>query len=174
MQWRVFGRSAAVARDQVQVGYRHIQLRLIGILQVKELGRTVTQVERDKAEIAANAVLLVHHGIADADLGEVLEHAVDIGRLGPFAPRLAGTARIQLGLGDERNLLLDQHAAHGERRCGNAERCRRCVKRCEVIDLRRQQSVLSKHLGQRLQPSRALGAEQYASARLRGVGQKVC
>ena len=59
---------------------------------------------------------------------EVLEHAVDIGRLGPFAPRLA----VLLGYSSvsvTSEIFSSTSAAHGERRCGDAERCRRCVKR---------------------------------------------
>src|SRR5437867_11770091 len=88
----------------MQAGHRYVELGVIGVQQMQELGRAVTQVARSETKSAANAVLLVHHRIADTDFGQVAQHRIDVG---PAALALAWPphdARVELGLGDQRQL----------------------------------------------------------------------
>ena len=78
VQRRGLGRRAAVAADQVQVGDRDVELRVVGVDELQEFGRALAEIHRDEAEIAADAVLLVDDRIADAHLGEVAQHRVDV------------------------------------------------------------------------------------------------
>ena len=87
VQRRMLGRGAAVARNQMQIRYRYVELRVARVLQMQKLGGSVAQVERHEAEVAANAMLFMHHRIADFDLREILQHRIDVARLHAFAPR---------------------------------------------------------------------------------------
>ena len=86
VQRRRLGRCAAVASDEMQVGDRNVELRIVGVEELQELRGAVAQVHRDEAEVAADAVLLVDDRVADADLGEVAQHRVDV--RAPRASRL--------------------------------------------------------------------------------------
>ena len=66
VQRRGVGIGAAVARDQVQLCHRHVELGVAGVLQVEELGGPVAEVHRFEAEVTADAMLEVHHRVADA------------------------------------------------------------------------------------------------------------
>ena len=104
VQRRGVGRCAAVAADQVQARYRHIELGVVGVQQVQEFVRTVAQIERRQAEVASDPVLLVHDRVADPHLGQIAQHRVDVA-----APRLSlarppHDTRIELGLGNQRDV----------------------------------------------------------------------
>ena len=105
VQRRLLGADAGVAGDQVQLRDRHVERRLVGVLEVQELGRLflgAAEGDRRQAEVAADAVVDVDHRIADLELGEVLDQRVDVARLLLAAPPArAGRHREQLGLGDE-------------------------------------------------------------------------
>ena len=66
VQRRLLGRNAAVAADEVQLCHRDIELVVAGVFQVQEFGLAFAQVEIGQAEVAADAVLRMHHRIADA------------------------------------------------------------------------------------------------------------
>ena len=68
MQRRFLGADAGVARDQVQLRDRHVERRLVGVLELQELARLlVGAAERDRrqAEVAADAVVDVDDRVAD-------------------------------------------------------------------------------------------------------------
>ena len=66
--------AAGVAGDQVQVGHRHVELGLLGVFQHEEFGGLILDFQRRQAQIAADAVVDVHHRRAFAQLGQVLDH----------------------------------------------------------------------------------------------------
>ena len=71
VQRRLVGADAGVAADQVQLRHRHVERRLVGVLEVQELGRLLVaaaEVDVDQAEVAADAVVDVHHRVADLQL----------------------------------------------------------------------------------------------------------
>lgn len=68
--------GAGVAGDQVQVGDRHVELGVLGVLQHEEFRLLVVHLEGDQAQVAADAMVDVHHRRAFAQLGEVLDHRV--------------------------------------------------------------------------------------------------
>jgi hypothetical protein len=101
VQRRGVGGRAAVAADEVQVRDRDVQLRVVGVDELQELVGAIAQIERQQAEIAADAVLFVHDRIADAHLRQIAHHRVDIRTLRRLARRAADDAGVQLGFRHE-------------------------------------------------------------------------
>ena len=163
VQWRRFGRRAAVATDQVQVGDRDVELRLVGVEKLQEFRGTLAQVHRDEAEVAADAVLLVDDRIADAHFGEVAQHRVDIGAARRVAPAAAYDAGIELRLGDEGEPGLGPREALMERRDDQRAAAVAGNERAPVVGERHVQPVFGEVLLHRLAAPRALGADQHAA-----------
>ena len=64
VQRRFLGADAGVARDQVQLRDRHVERRLVRVLELQEFAGLflgATEVDRDQAQVAADAVVDVHH-----------------------------------------------------------------------------------------------------------------
>ncbi len=102
VQRRLFGRHAGVARDQVQLRHRHVERGLVGVLEVQELARTIAQVDVEQALVAADAVIHMHHRVADLQLRQVLDqrfNVADLFLLLASACRRRGGE--ELGLGEE-------------------------------------------------------------------------
>jgi hypothetical protein len=102
VQRRLVGADAGVAADQVQLRHRHVQRGLVGVFQVQELAGAFAQVDVQQPLVAADAVVDVHHRVADLQLRQVLDQRVDAADL----LLLAAAARLrrggeELGLGDE-------------------------------------------------------------------------
>src|SRR5439155_7894905 len=111
VQWRSLRRGAAIATDQMQARHRYVELGVIGVQQMQELVWAFTQVERGETKIAADAVLLMHDRIADADFGQIPQHGIDVG---PAALPLAWPAHdasVELRLGEQRELRRRPHEA---------------------------------------------------------------
>ncbi|MCY1416705.1 hypothetical protein D9M71_322210 [compost metagenome] len=88
VQWRQCVIAAGIAGDQVQVGYRHIELGALGVFHGEEFGGLVVDFQGCQAQVAAHAVVDVHHRRAFAQLGEVLDHRVVAG-VAAFFPATA-------------------------------------------------------------------------------------
>lgn len=94
--------AAGVAGDQVQVGHWHIQLGVLGVFEGQELGGLAVDFQRRQAQVAAYAMVDVHHRGAFAQLGKVLDHRI----VGSFAAFFAAAAlhhplAEQRALGDQ-------------------------------------------------------------------------
>ena len=160
-----FRRRTAVAADQVQARHRNVELRVVGVEQVQELVRAFAEIERGQPEVAPDAVLLVHHRIADAHFREIAQHRVDVA-----APRLAladavRRGRVELGLGDHRDVgggpresaVRRSHRERGTRVAGDEF--------LPAVDHRRLEPVLGEVLLHGFAPSQALGDDEHALAR---------
>ena len=162
VQRRRLGRGAAVAADQVQVRHRHVELGVVGVDELQELGRTFAEVQRDEAEIAADAVLLVDDRVADAHLGEVAQHRVDVRAPRGVAPAAAHDAGVELGLGDEG----EPRRGHAKPACSgattSAQRASPATNDAPVVDERHVETVFGEVLLHRLAAAGALGADQHA------------
>lgn len=103
MQVHLVARRTAVAADLVQLRHRHVQLVAIGVFQMQEFGFAFAQIHVGQAYVAPDAVLQMHHRIADLQLGQVAQEV--------FGGDLAAVAlaartclrRIQLAFGHQRN-----------------------------------------------------------------------
>ena len=121
VQGRLLFARTRVAADDRERRHRHVQLGLVGVLQMQKLGDAIAEIHVDEAEIAADAVLSVHDRVADFELGQILEHAVDIG-LALFLAARACARRlgVELGFSDDREGLrrvaVDEAARQGLRR----------------------------------------------------------
>ncbi len=80
--------AAGVAGDQVQVGHRHVQFGALGVFQGEEFGGLAVDFQGGQAQVAAHAMVDVHHRRAFAQLGQVLDHRV----VGGFAALVAAPA----------------------------------------------------------------------------------
>jgi len=105
VQRRFLGLGAAVPADHAQLRHGHVELVPVAVLEQQELARAVLETQRHQPVEPANAVLLVHYRIADLELREVAQHAVDRARLLRGARPAADHARVELGLGDDRPSL---------------------------------------------------------------------
>jgi hypothetical protein len=88
MQRRGVGVAAEITRDQVQMRDRHIQLVAAGEFQRQEFLRTVAHIHAGQALITADAVLDMHHRIADLQFGQIFQQA--FGGAGCACPRGRG------------------------------------------------------------------------------------
>ena len=79
VQWRQSVVAAGVARDQVQVGHRYIELGAFGVLHGEEFGGLVVDFQGLQAQVATDTVVDMHHRRAFAQLGEVLDYRVVVG-----------------------------------------------------------------------------------------------
>ena len=69
VQRRLLGLRAAVAADHAELRDRHVELVAAFVLEQQELGIALANVQADQPLVAADAVLLVHHRLADLELG---------------------------------------------------------------------------------------------------------
>ena len=145
----------------MQVRHRHVELRVVRVDQLQELGHTVADVERDQTEIATDAVLLVHDRVADADLRQVAHHRVDVRPATGVALAAANDVRVQLGFSDERQPRGGPREA-GVQRCGRQRDLR--IARDEIrerFDDGGTHAVFGEVLLHRLAPSGAFGADEH-------------
>jgi hypothetical protein len=181
VQRRFLGADSRVAGDQVELRDRHVERRLVGVLELEELaGFRVVAAERDRrqAEVAADAVVDVNDRVADVELGEVLDQRVDVARLLLAAPPArAGRHREQLGFGDEldRSRVVDGGAfgtrreTLRERRDGDREALVARFELGQRRDARRVDAAVAQQLEQAFAPAFALGDDEDAMRRRRDV-----
>jgi hypothetical protein len=140
---------------------------------MQELARTVAQVDVEQALVATDAVVHVHHRVADLQLRQVLDQRVDIADLLLLlAPARARCRREQLGLGDE----LDRRRAAfalpvesgGQRRRDDRHLLVARLELGQRRDARHRDLVVAQQVEQALAPALALGRDQHAR---RGFGQ---
>ena len=107
VQRRVFRRGARIAGDHMQLRHGHVQLGVLGVFEVQEFRLAFAQVHAGQAHVAPDAVVDVHHGVADLQLGQVAHHRLDLRHAFLFlgADAAAGTG-IQLRLRDEGQVAL--------------------------------------------------------------------
>ncbi len=118
VQRRGLGRRAGIARHQVQRLHRHIQLVAVGIFEHQEFAGVAGDVHGLQPDVASDAVGLVHHRRADAQVRQLLE---DFGRIAlgaaaaPLLPR-AIAEQLRFGENLERRGLEPQSRDGGRHR----------------------------------------------------------
>ena len=113
-----------------------------------------------RPEIAADPVLLVDDRVAGAHLGEVAQHRVDVRPSRAVAAAAANDARVELGLGDERELRRRPHEAGVHRRRAERDGGVAREELAEIVDVRQAEPVLGEILVHRLAAAGALRADQ--------------
>ena len=80
--------------------HRHVQLVAVRVLEHQEFARVAGDVHRLQADVAADAIGLVHHRRADAQVRQLLEYLGGIALRSPPAPFLARAIAEQQRLGE--------------------------------------------------------------------------
>ena len=116
VQRRGFRRAAAVAADDMQLRHRHVEFVGVGIFQQQEFVLAFAEVEIDQPAIARDAMLLVHHRVADLELGQVAQHAFHVALFRGARGAAARLCGVEFGFGDEGKIFFGQDEAVLQRR----------------------------------------------------------
>ncbi len=136
------------------------------------VGVLVAHIHVDEAAVAPDAVLVVHHGVAHLQLGQVLDQRFDVaGLLLLLAPARGGAGGEQFGLGDQVQPFFHPREARGQRRRGDADALfGRPLKFGQRIESRWVQPRGPQEIQQALAPAVAFGQQQHALRRGTDVG----
>jgi hypothetical protein len=154
--------GAAVARDDLQLGHRHVELGAVGVFEVEEFGVAFAEVHVQQPEVAADAVAFMHHGIADPQFGQVAQPAFEVGAAGIGASSArTGRGGVELVLRDDRDAFQQEAARQG----ADAEHEARLIgqEAGEIQAGRRGEAVLGEVIGQGLAPAGRFGQQQDAA-----------
>ncbi len=167
MQRRSVRIGADVAPYQVQLRNRHVQLGLVRVLQVQELGGSFSKIQRLQSQVAPDSVLDVHDRITGTQLGQVAHDRIDVGGAvslsAALAPRIG---RIQLGLGHHGQSrrrrgesLVQRRRSQHQPRVGAGEVL-------EAFAIREGQPRLGQHLRHRVAAPGRVGHQQHTAGKL--------
>ena len=106
----------------MQLADRHVEGGAVGVLQLHQLGFAFAQAHGHQADVAADAVLFVHHRIAGLDFGQVAQHGVGTGARALAAGMAARHVLVELGFSDHGDAGVGQHEAGIERGHGQRQR----------------------------------------------------
>ncbi|TLY67470.1 MAG: hypothetical protein E6K45_05410 [Gammaproteobacteria bacterium] len=155
------GGGTGVTADEVQRVHRDVDAVPVQVLEHQEFSRLPADLERDQPRVAADAVLLVHHGGAGIEILQVAQDRLGIGGGALAPPLLAGPRPEELRLRD-----------HGDRRRGELQALEIGRHREPEPRLASSESVPSRdhrhlvtvgpeHLVQHLAPPGRVGREQH-------------
>src|SRR5207249_3209756 len=94
------GGGTGVTADEVQRVHRDVDAVPVQVLEHQEFSRLPADLERDQPRVAADAVLLVHHGGAGIEILQVAQDRLGIGGGALAPPLLAGPRPEELRLRD--------------------------------------------------------------------------
>jgi hypothetical protein len=170
VQRRFLGLRAAVTADHAELRDGHVELVAALVLEQQELALAVLQAERLQPQVAADSVLLVHHRVADLELGEVAQHPLDGGALLRAARAPSHHARVELCLGDDRPAFASQREAVRDRRDGELQGSGALLELFEAGGRRGLQPVFGEVARHRLAASGRFRGEQHLQLRAREEG----
>src|SRR5512145_1082785 len=102
VQRRLLGLRTAVAADHAELRDRDVELVPALVFEDKEFTLPFLEIHLLQTKITTNSMLLMHHGLADLELGEIAQHALDGAALLGAAPASAHHPGVELRLGDYR------------------------------------------------------------------------
>jgi hypothetical protein len=159
--------GAAVARDDLQLRHRHVELGAVGVFEVEEFGVALAEIHVHQAEVAADAVAFMHHRVADLQFGQVAQPAFEVGAAGiGAAPARAGRGGVELVLGDDGDASRPSPSsseAAGERADAEHEARLAGEEAGEVGQGSGGEAVFGEVVGQRLAPAGRFGQQQHAA-----------
>ena len=130
MQRRLIRVGTGVARDPRQVRDRNVELVAALVFEGQEFGRAVAHIHGLQAAVAADAMIFVHHRIAQMQLGQIADDRADVAIGLGAPPALRGAFAVQLRLGDDGERRIRQPQALfqiGDRErewCRHGDKCR--------------------------------------------------
>lgn len=92
----------------MQLGYRHIELVALGVLDREEFPVRATDIELEQALIPADTMIDVNDRRADRQFGQITDHRFGIACRAFAATTLLGTFAEQFALGQHADRGLDQ------------------------------------------------------------------
>ena len=106
----------------MQAGHWHVELGALGVFHGEEFGGLAVDLQGLQAQVAAHAMVDVHHRRAFAQFGEVLDHRVVVG-VGAFFPAAALHHALaeQRALGDQCQRRVIQQQTFVQRRDGDRQ-----------------------------------------------------
>ena len=104
VQRGVFVRAAGITADQMQRRNRHVQLVLTGVGEDQVLGLDAAGLQRGQADVAADAVLQMHHRLAGMELRQVADQSIGIDGAPVILPAAADALAEQIAFADQRPL----------------------------------------------------------------------
>ena len=140
MQRRTLCAGTGVAAYPIECGDRDIQLVATGIFECQILGLDAAGIDGLQAEVAPDAVFLMHHRRIDLEVGQVADNGSRI-TCGATPACLAGPFTKQQVLGDDRQRGRIQHETAFQRRHTD---CLRCVASNEFGPVRNPPGVNAK------------------------------
>ena len=161
VQRRVFVRAAGVAADQMQRRNRHVQLVLTGVGEDQVFGLDAAGLQRGQADVAANAVLQVHHRLAGMQLRQVADQGIGVDGAPVVLPAAADALAEQIAFADQRPpaQAVEEAVFRGADHHVTARRFRLI----EALNQRRRQLDAAEQILQRFTPPLALDGENYAA-----------
>ena len=148
--------------NQRQRGHRHIELVAAAVFQHQILGGDAAGIEPLQTEVAANALLHVHHRGADLQAGEIAQQRVGVAH--PLRPRAAdgggGRAAGQGGFGDDAIAVVGVDEALVDRAQHHAEALGLPLEFGPAVQQRRRQAVAAQAFDQHFPTPCRLGHEQ--------------
>ena len=168
------GADAGVARDQMELRDRHVERGLVGVFEVQELAGapilSIREVDALQARIAPDAVVRMHHRVADLQLRQVLDQRIDVADLLLLAaPARARRGREQLGLGDEldrrAHVRFEPEESLRQRRDRDREVRVAGLEVGQARDTRRLDPAVAQQFEQAFAPALGLGDDQHAVRR---------
>jgi hypothetical protein len=105
---------AAVARDDLQLGDGYVELGAGGVFEVEEFRVALAEIHVQQAQVAADAVAFMHHGIADPQFGQVAQPAFEVGAAGfGAAPARTRCSGVELVFRDDCHAIQQEAARKG-------------------------------------------------------------
>ena len=185
MQGCGFRIGTGVARNHRELRDRHKKFVGAKVMQLEKFLRALAKIHRHQTRIATDAVLFMHHRIADIDFSQIAQQAFGTGAGFFAASRLFDLGRIQLVFGDDGETLIgqDKSALQGREDDANPLFCARytavliacasplsgrrergprlaAVEFREALDGRGFQAIFSEKLGDGLTPPHAVGGDE--------------
>jgi hypothetical protein len=157
VQMHLVAWRTAVAADLVQLRHRHVQLVAVGVLQMQEFGFALAQVHVGEADVAADAVLQMHHRIADLQFGQIAQEVLGSDLATVALAARTRLRRVELAFGHQREWWRLQHEAFGQRPDGDRQCGFRREHRIEAIARRTGQTVFGEVVDQCFAPACRLG-----------------
>ena len=109
----MFGIAAAVAGNELQLGYGYKEFGIVCIIQPQEFFLAICGIDNLQARIAPDTVRDMNDRIADFEFREIANHHVDVCRMRGAAQRALRGTCVKFGFSENRDGLNRQALKEG-------------------------------------------------------------